>query len=66
MHIMSTEDKKKEDIFADWVPEVVEYDPEIDGGSEHLERDEHLATKEKLKEQILKHKEKRRINKVRR
>ena len=40
--------KKKEDIFKDYVPETVEYDPEVDGGEEHMERDEHLATKEKL------------------
>lgn len=59
-------DEKKEDLFKDWVPEVVEYDEEIDGGGEHLVRDELLAKKEELAESIMKMKNKRRINKLRR
>ncbi len=60
------DEKKEEDLFKDWVPEVVEYDEEVDGGGEHLVRDELLAKKEELAEKIIKMKEKRRINKLRR
>lgn len=49
---MSKEDKK--DIFADYKPEVVEYDPEIDGSDEHKIRDEHLDHKENALEKIRK------------
>ena len=58
--------KKEEDLFKDWVPEVIEYDEEVDGGGEHLERDELLAKKEELAKSIMKMKNKRRINKLRR
>ncbi|NOQ31599.1 MAG: hypothetical protein GQ570_10805 [Helicobacteraceae bacterium] len=37
-----------EDLFKDYVAEVVEYDPEIDGGDEHLIRDDHLDKKEEI------------------
>ena len=58
---MSIENKTPEDDpFKDYVPEVVEYDPETDGGDEHLIRDEHLAEKERLKEVITKLKQKNR------
>lgn len=65
---MSKEEKsKKEDPFKDYVPETVEYDPEVDGGEEHLVRDELLAEKERLKDVITRLKEKNRGNrKVRR
>ncbi len=60
-------DKKVEDdVFKDWVPEIIEYDASIDGGDEYLQRDELLKIKESLKEEIVKLKQKRRINKVRR
>lgn len=59
-------EEEKKDPFKDWVPEVVEYDEEIDGGGEHLVRDELLAKKEELAESIMKMKNKRRINKLRR
>lgn len=59
-------DEKKEDLFKDWVPEVVEYNEEVDGGGEHLIRDELLAQKEELIDTIMKMKNKRRINKLRR
>lgn len=49
---MSKEDKK--DIFADYKPEIVEYDPEIDGGEEHKIRNEHLDHKEDALEKIRK------------
>jgi len=42
------------DLFKDYVPEVVEYDPDVDGSDEHKIRDEHLNTKETLLEKIRK------------
>jgi len=57
----------EDDPYKDYVPEVVEYDAEVDGGEEHLVRDELLAEKERLKDVITKLKEKNRGNrKVRR
>ena len=41
-----------DDLFKDYVPEVVEYDPAVDGSDEHKIRDEHLNTKENLLEKI--------------
>lgn len=68
MSTKENETKKTEtvDPFKDWVPEVVEYDEEIDGGGEHLIREDHLAQKEELVDKITQMKQKRRINKVRR
>jgi len=43
-----------EDLFKDYVPEVVEYDEEIDGSDEHKIRESHLNTKENLLEKIRK------------
>ena len=43
-----------DDLFKDYVPEVVEYDPQIDGSDEHKIRDEHLNTKENLLDKIRK------------
>lgn len=65
---MSNDKPKPEtDPFKDYVPETVEYDPEVDGGEEHLIRDELLEEKERLKDVITKLKEKNRGNrKVRR
>ena len=45
---MSTE------LFENYVPEILTYDPEIDGSYEHKIRDEHLSTKEKLLEKVRK------------
>ncbi|MEJ2469436.1 MAG: hypothetical protein P8Y65_09755 [Campylobacterales bacterium] len=57
----------KDDPFKDYVPETVEYDPDVDGGEEHLIRDELLQEKERLKDVITRLKEKNRGNrKVRR
>lgn len=56
-------EKKKptaEELFKDWKPETVEYDPEVDGSEEHKVRDELLSEKERLKEAITKLKEKKR------
>ncbi len=40
------------ELFEDYVPEVVEYDPEVDGSDEHKIRDAHLNTKADLLEKI--------------
>ncbi len=57
----------EDDPFKDYVPEVVEYDPDVDGGDEHMVREDLLAEKERLKDVITKLKEKNRGNrKVRR
>jgi hypothetical protein len=45
---------KKDDLFKDYVPETVEYNPEVDGSDEHKIRDEHLNTKENLLDKIRK------------
>jgi|GEM_PF-1047277 len=49
---MSTEKKRVDDLFKDYTPEVIEYDPTVDGDEEHKIRDEHLSEKEKLLEQF--------------
>lgn len=46
--------KEKKDEFEDYVPEVLEYDEEVDGSDEHKIREEHLSTKEDLVEKIRK------------
>lgn len=59
--------KTLEELLKDYDPNPVEYDPEVDGGDEHLVRDEHLAEKERLKDVVSKLKEKQRDSrKVRR
>jgi len=40
------------DLYKDYVPEILTYDPEIDGSYTHKIRDEHLSTKEKLLQKI--------------
>lgn len=58
---------EKKDKYANYVPEIMEYDPAVDGGEEHLIRDEHLAKKESLMDVISKIKAKQRgPNKTRR
>jgi len=60
----------KEEIEAmlkSYRPEVVEYDPDTDGGEEHKVRDAHLEEKDRLKDVITRLKEKNRgTRKVRR
>ena len=46
----------EDDPFRDYVPEVIEYDPEVDG----VMREEILSEKEKLRERITKRKERNR------
>ena len=53
-----------DDLFKDYVPEVIEYDPEIDGSYEHQIREEHLNTKEDLLEKIRKAKAEAKGNKT--
>jgi len=50
-----SEDKK--DLFKDYVPEVLEFDEEVDGSDEHKHRQDHLSTKEELLKEITKKKE---------
>jgi len=52
--------KKDDDLFKDYVPEIMYYDPKVDGGSEHLIREDHLDEKERLKKAITKRKEQNR------
>lgn len=48
------------ELFKDYKPETVTYNPEEDGGDEFLHRDELLKEKEKLKDVITRLKEKNR------
>ena len=48
--------KDAKDIYKDYVPEVMDYDPEVDGGSEHLIREDLLSEKDRLRELITKRK----------
>jgi hypothetical protein len=52
--------KDKKDLFKDYVPEVVEFDEEVDGSDEHKIREEHLNTKEELLKEINKKKSNKR------
>ena len=53
-----------DDLFKDYVPEVVEYDLVIDGSDEHKVREDHLDTKAELIERIRKAKAKAKGNKT--
>jgi len=52
-----TDKEETQKLFKDYVPEVMYYDPEVDGGSEHLIREDLLSEKERLKKLITKRKE---------
>ena len=54
------EKKTDKDLFKDYVPEIMHYDPEVDGGDEHLIREDMLSEKERLKGIINKLKQKER------
>ena len=43
-----------DDLFKDYVPKIVEYNPEIDGSFEHKIREDHLEVKNNLLEKITK------------
>jgi hypothetical protein len=51
-----------EEMLKDYKPEILVYDPEVDGSDEHLVREEHLSTKEALVEKIRKAKAARKNN----
>jgi len=53
-----------DDLFKDYVPEIIEYDEEIDGSFEHKIREEHLNTKDDLLEKIRDAKAKAKGNKT--
>jgi hypothetical protein len=56
-----------EDLLKNYDPSPVEFDPAVDGGDEHLIRDDLLREKERIKDVITKLKEKQReTRKVRR
>ncbi len=48
--------KDTKELFKDYVPEIMHYDPEIDGGSDHLIREDLMSEKERLKSLITKRK----------
>lgn len=48
-------------LFEDYVPEVVEFDEEVDGSDEHKIRDEHLLSKEELLKAIQKKQANKRV-----
>jgi len=53
--------------YENYVPEIMKYDPEVDGDENHNIRDEMLNEKERLKDVITQLKEKNRGNrKIRR
>ncbi len=61
------EPKTLEELLKNYDPTPLEYDPEVDGGEEHLVRDEHLKQKEQLLDVISLIKNKQRgSNKTRR
>ncbi|MBU0719824.1 hypothetical protein KJ877_00635 [bacterium] len=49
-------------MLQDYVPEILEYDPEVDGSDEHKIRESHLSTKAALIEKIRKAKAARKSN----
>lgn len=52
------------ELFKDYVPEILEYDEEVDGSFEHKIREDHLDTKAKLIEEVLKAKANKKDNKT--
>jgi len=51
-------------MFEDYKPEIMIYDPEVDGSSEHQIRDERLSSKAQLIEKIRAAKAKAKGNKT--
>jgi len=41
------------EVFKDYKPEIIIYDPAVDFGEEWMEREQHLSEKEKLIEKIM-------------
>jgi len=52
------------DLFADYIPEIIEYNEGIDGSDEHKIRENHLEVKENLLEKIRKAKANAKGNKT--
>ncbi|MCJ7766574.1 MAG: hypothetical protein MUP09_11610 [Thiovulaceae bacterium] len=52
--------KSIEELLEEYVPEIMHYNPKVDGGEEHMVRDELLSEKERLKDHITRLKEKNR------
>jgi len=52
------------DLFKDYIPEIIEYNEDIDGSFEHKIREEHLNSKEKLLEKVRNAKAKAKGNKT--
>lgn len=52
--IKLSQEKKQsiENMLKNYKPEILVYDPEVDGSDDHLIRSEHLSVKEALVEQI--------------
>ena len=48
--------RSTQEHFKDYVPEIMYYNPEVDGGSDHLIREDLLSEKERLKKLIMKRK----------
>jgi len=46
------------DLFKDYVPEILVYDPEVDGSNEYKVREDHLNVKQRLLAKIRKAKTK--------
>ena len=46
-----------QELFKDYIPEVMYYNPDVDGGSDHLIREDLLSEKERMKALITKRKE---------
>jgi hypothetical protein len=53
-------EKNIEELLNEYVPEIMHYDPKVDGGDEHLIREELLSEKERLKDVITRLKQKNR------
>lgn len=56
--------KDTKELFKDYVPEILEYDENVDGSYEHKIREEHLDSKSKLIEEVLKAKANKKQNKT--
>ncbi len=52
------------ELFKDYVPEILEYDAEIDGSFEHKIREEHLDSKSQIIEKVRKAKAAKKGNKT--
>jgi len=54
MEKIMKKNNEKEDLLANYKPEIIEYDEKVDGGSEHQIREALLDAKENLLEKIRK------------